>query len=125
MEDLIKNVEYFIEKHELKTKCNRPYYTHRRMYFYSTLRDAGLSYQRIADIFGKNHATVMNGIKRYKQLRATNDKLLYLDIADYDGRFKLHKKSYDLKKDILGATTVRDLDTIKGRVDNNLYKELI
>ena len=34
-------------------------------------------------------------------------------------------KGYDLKKDILGATTVRDLGTIKGRVDNNLYKELI
>ena len=125
MRDLINNVEYFIQKDELKTKCRRQYFVHRRMYFYSILRDAGVTYQDIADMFGKNHATVMYGIKRYKHLREAKDKLLLLDIADYDGRIKLYKKTYDLKKDILKATTICDLEIIKGRTDNNLYKELI
>jgi len=48
-----------------------------------------------------------------------------LDIADYDGKFKLHKHEYNLKRDILKATTIRDLEIIKGRTEKQLYKELI
>jgi histidyl-tRNA synthetase len=76
-------------------------------------------------MFELNHATVIHGINTYKNLKRTKDELLLLDIADYDGKFKFHKKTYDLKKDILKATTIRDLDKIKSRTENNLYKELI
>lgn len=125
MEDLIKNVEYFIEKDELKKKCRKRKYIHKRIFFFHTLRNAGLTYQRIAEMFGLNHATVLHGIKTYKNLKKTKDELLLLDIADYDGKFKFHKKTYDLKKDILKATTISDLGIIKRRTENNLYKELI
>jgi lysyl-tRNA synthetase class 2 len=47
-------------------------------------------------------------------------KAAFCTVADKSGQIQLY-----LKKDILGATTVRDLGTIKGRVDNNLYIELI
>jgi len=125
MEDLIKNVEYFIRKDELKKKCRKRKYIHKRIFFFYTLRNAGLTYQRIAEMFELNHATVIHGITTYKNLKRTKDELLLLDIADYDGKFKFHKKTYDLKKDILKATTIRDLDKIKSRTENNLYKELI
>jgi histidyl-tRNA synthetase len=125
MEDLIKNVEYFIRKDELKKKCRKRKYIHKRIFFFHTLRNAGLTYQRIAEMFELNHATVIHGINTYKNLKRTKDELLLLDIADYDGKFKFHKKTYDLKKDILKATTIRDLDKIKSRTSNNLYKELI
>ena len=125
MQDLINNVEYFIKKDGLKTKSRKPYFVHRRWYFYSVLRDAGVTYKSIAEMFEKNHASVIYGIRRYKQLRELKDKLLLLDIADYDGRIKLYKKTYDLKTDILKATTIWDLEIIKGRTENNLYKELI
>ena len=125
MEDLIRNVEYFIEKDGLKKRCRKPCYTHRRMYFYSILRDAGLTYRAIAEMFGGyNHGTIIQQIARYKALRKMKDKLLLLDIADYDGKIQLYKKTYDQKKDILKATTITDLDIIKGRVKNNLYNEL-
>ena len=64
MEDLIKNVKYFIEKHELKKKCIQPRYVHRRIYFFYILREAGATYQEIADLFDLNHATVIHGIKK-------------------------------------------------------------
>jgi len=125
MEDLIKNVKYFIEKHELKKKCRQPRYVHRRIYFFYILREAGATYQEIGDLFDLNHATVIHGIKRYKELRDTNDRLLHLDLVEYTGKIKLKKRTYNLRKDILKATTVTDLEIIKRRTENNLYKELI
>ncbi len=125
MEDLIKNVKYFIEKHDLKKKCRKPRYVHRRMYFFYVLREAGATFQHIADLFDLDHATVMHGIKRYKELRQTQDKLLLLDISEYTGKIKLKKRRYNLKKDILKATTIKDLEIIKGRTEKELYKELI
>jgi len=125
MEDLIKNVEYFIQKDELKKKCRKRKYIHKRIFFFHTLRNAGLTYQRIAEMFELNHATVIHGIRTYKNLKRTKDELLLLDIADYDGKFKFYKKTYDLKNDILKATTISDLGIIKRRTENNLYKELI
>jgi hypothetical protein len=83
-----------------------------------------MTYQDIGKMFGQHHATIIYGIKKYNQLRSINDKLLLLDIACYDGKFKVLKKNYNLKNDILKATTIRDLDIIKSRTKNNLYKEL-
>ena len=125
MEDLIKNVEYFIQKDGLKRKSRERKYIHKRIFFYYTLRNAGLTYQRIGDMFNRHHATVLHGIKTYKNLKKTKDPLLFLDIAEYDGKFKYYKKTYDLKTDILKATTIRDLQIIKGRTEKQLYKELI
>ena len=35
MEDLIKNVEYFIRKDELKKKCRKRKYIHKRIFFFT------------------------------------------------------------------------------------------
>ena len=125
MEDLIKKVQYHIRKDGLKSKCRKPYYIHRRMYLFNLLRNAGVTYNRIAELFDLNHATIIHGIKRYKNLKQTADAFLLLNIADYDTKFKLHKHEYNLKRDILKATTIRDLKIIKGRTEKQLYKELI
>ena len=125
MEDLIKKVQYHIQKDGLKSKCRKPYYIHRRMYLFNLLRNAGVTYNRIAELFDLNHATIIHGIKRYKNLKQTADAFLLLNIADYDTKFKLHKHEYNLKRDILKATTIRDLKIIKGRTEKQLYKELI
>ena len=125
MEDLIKNVKYYIEKDDLKKRCRKRKYIHKRIYFFYILREAGATYQEIADLFDLNHATVIHGIKRYKELRDTNDRLLHLDLVEYTGKIKLKKRTYNLRKDILKATTVTDLEIIKRRTENNLYKELI
>lgn len=125
MKNLISKVEYFIQKDGLKSKCRKPYYTHRRMYLFNLLRNAGVTYSRIAELFDLNHATIINGIRRYKWLKMTGDEFLLMDVAHYDQNFKLHKHEYNLKRDILKATTIRDLEIIKGRTEKQLYKELI
>ena len=125
MEDLINSVQHYIEKDELKKSCRERKYVHKRIYFFNVLRNAGLTYQLIGEMFGLNHATILHGIKTYKCLKKAKDPMLFLDIAEYDGKFKLHNTKYDLKTDILKATTIRDLEIIKGRTEKQLYKELI
>ena len=66
MEDLIRNVEYYIQKDELKKRCRERKYVHKRIFFFNTLRNAGYTYQRIGEMFGLNHATIVHGIKTYK-----------------------------------------------------------
>ena len=125
MEELMNSVLHYIEKDELKKRCRQRKYVHKRIYFFNVLRTAGYTYQSIGDLFGLNHATIVHGIKTYKVLKKAKDPLMFLDIAEYDGKFKLNNTKYDLKTDILKATTIRDLEIIKGRTEKELYKELI
>ena len=90
MEDLIRNVEHYIQKDELKKRCRQRKYVHKRIFFFNTLRNAGCTYQRIGDMFELNHATIVHGIKTYQYLKKAKDPLLFLDIAEYDGKFKFH-----------------------------------
>ena len=62
----------------------------------------------------KIRSQIVHGIKTYKKKKKAKDPLLFLDIAEYDGKFKFHNTKYDLKTDILKATTIRDLEIIKG-----------
>lgn len=127
MEDLIKVVEYFIQKDELKKRCRQRKYVHKRIYFFNVLRNAGCTYQRIGDMFGLNHTTILNGIKKYKELIHIKDKELLNDVEKYDKQIvlKVRKKVYNLKLDIMNATTIWDLEIIKNRTEKELYKELI
>jgi hypothetical protein len=87
MEELMNSVKHYIEKDELKKRCRQRKYIHKRIYFFNVLRNAGYTYQSIGDLFGLNHATIVHGIKTYKDLKKAKDPLLFLDIAEYDGKF--------------------------------------
>lgn len=123
MESLTKTVLYYVDKHDLKNRSRKPRFVHRRIYFFNMMREQGMTLREIGEIFNVHHATIIHGIKRYKELKSFNDKLLELDIACYNGKINYYKKTYDLKKDIMKATTVRDLEIIKSRTENDLYKE--
>ena len=127
MEDLIKNIEYCIQKDDLQNKCRKRIYVHRRMFFYYVLDKAGYNARKIGEMFGFDRTTVIHGIKSYKQLIDNKDKELLNDIEKYQKQsiFKVRKKVFNLKLDIMNATTIWDLEIIKNRTENNLYKELI
>ena len=122
MEDLIKSI---IKKDGLAKKCRLPHIVHKRIFLFNFLRNNGYGFKRIADLFNMTHATVMHGIKRYNELKITNDAMLQVDIEHYVDKLKDVKaavRKYNLEKDVRKATTVRDLDIIKRRLTNNLYE---
>ena len=122
MEDLIKSI---IKKDGLAKKCRTVDVVNKRIYLFNFLRNNGYTFNVIGNLFNLDHTTVIHGIKRYKELNATNDAMLQVDTERYVNLLKDVKAAvinYNLEKDVRKATTVRDLDIIKRRLTNNLYE---
>lgn len=122
MEDLIKQV---IEKDGLKKRNREQHIVHRRIFLFNLIRENGYTYAYIARLFNMNHATVLHGIKRYKELLSLNDVRLQVDTERYVQKFKDIEAAvikYNLEKDVRKATTITDLDIIKRRLDNGMYE---
>ena len=122
MEDLIKQV---IEKDGLKKRNREQHIVHRRIFLFNLLRENGYTYAKIARLFNMNHATVLHGIKRYKDLLSLNDVRLQVDTERYVQKFQDIEAAvikYNLEKDVRQATTITDLDIIKRRLNNNMYE---
>jgi len=122
MEDLIKEV---IEKDGLKKRNREQHIVHRRIFLFNLLRENGYTYAYIARLFNMNHATVLHGIKRYKDLLSLNDVRLQVDTERYAQKFEDIEEAvikYNLEKDVRKATTITDLDIIKRRLDNGMYE---
>ena len=121
MEDLIKEV---IEKDGLKKRNREQHIVHRRIFLFNLLRENGYTYEYIARLFNMNHATVLHGIKRYKDLLSLNDVRLQVDTERYAQKFQDVEEAvikHNLEKDVRKATTITDLDIIKRRLDNGMY----
>lgn len=122
MVDLIKEV---IEKDGLKKRNREQHIVHRRIFLFNLLRENGYTYEYIARLFNMNHATVLHGIKRYKDLLSLNDVRLQVDTERYAQKFEDIEEAvikYNLEKDVRKATTITDLDIIKRRLNNNMYE---
>ncbi len=122
MEDLIKEV---IEKDGLKKRNREQHIVHRRIFLFNLLRENGYTYAYIARLFNMNHATVLHGIKRYKELLSLNDVRLQVDTERYVQKFEDIEAAvikYNLEKDVRKATTITDLDIIKRRLNNGMYE---
>ena len=122
MEDLIKQV---IEKDGLASKERFSPLINKRMYMFTIMRKHGMNFEKIGSFFNRNHATIIHGIKRYKDLTKYEDEMLKIDTEEYEqvfGKIPVPKKTYNLEKDVRKATTIQDLDIIKRRIDNNLYE---
>ncbi len=122
MEDLIKEV---IEKDGLASKERFSPLINKRMYMYTIMRKHGMNFQKIGSFFNRNHATIIHGIKRYKDLTKSKDAMLKVDTEEYEqifGKIPVPKERYNLEKDVRKATTITDLDIIKRRLDNGMYE---
>lgn len=122
MEDLIKQV---IQKDGLDSKERFSPLINKRMYMYTIMRKHGMNFQKIGSFFNRNHATIIHGIKRYKDLTKSKDVMLKVDTEEYEqifGKIPVPKERYNLEKDVRKATTIADLNIIKRRLNNNLYK---
>lgn len=123
MENLIKEV---IEKDGLKKRNREQHIVHRRIFLFNLLRENGYTFYKIAKLFNLHHATVIHGIKRYKDLSNLNDVKLKVDTESYLNAFKNIEAAvvkYNLEKDVRIATTIQDLDIIKRRLENGMYNE--
>jgi chromosomal replication initiation ATPase DnaA len=72
MENKIERVMQVIEKDGLITKSRYRTFLDRRSYLYAMLNKNGMSLVEIGRLFNKNHATIINGIKKLTHDSKTN-----------------------------------------------------
>lgn len=130
----LEKINDLIEKYSLKEKTRRRDVLFKRYYIYNELRNYGLSLSMIGEIFGKNHATILHGLRVHK------DMLSYRDVdyvaetcaiqADLDGLefpniSKVFKRDryYDLKEDLLEAKNFITFKRIQRRLKMGFYEK--
>jgi hypothetical protein len=120
MEEIIK----YIEDNNLNTRHRYRHFSYKRFYLYNLLREEGFTFYDIADMFNRNHASVIHGLKTHKDLMATKDKIYLDQIDELVLMFESKPTSHDLVSDIMNCYSLERLKKIKFRIKNNLYKEL-
>jgi hypothetical protein len=73
--DLLRSTIQVVVGCDIKNKTKKTDYTYARMVFYVLMRNQGCTLQSIGDYVGKDHATVLVGIKQFYNL-ITQDKYL-------------------------------------------------
>ncbi len=123
-----------IEIHQLTTKTRRRDVLFKRYYIFNELREAGLNLMQIAEIFGKNHATIINGLRVHKELLSYKDSDYVSEtkiISEYLGDSKFlndlnlykRKKVYDLRQDVLNSTNFQHVKRIQRRIKLGYYEK--
>ena len=81
----IENIRLYIQAECLDGKCRKRGLVDQRSYLYHMLRkEAGMTLVKIGEMFNKDHATIMHGLKSYEALK--DSKLFIVNtskIADY------------------------------------------
>ena len=118
MEEIIK----YIEDNNLAKVSRKREVIYPRYYIFNKLRDQGYTLEYIANIFNKDHCTILHGIKIHKMYTKQKDKIY----------FQLTEKERDLFGDkhlirplhieVLDCEDLKALKLIKKRIKLNLYE---
>lgn len=119
--DFIQNVIEVVERHDLKKVSRKQEIIYPRYYIYSLLRDAKYSLSAIGRIFGKDHATVLHGIRMHKLFMKQNDKVYEMLIEQVKSEIYITPKEYNLKEEVLKCTSIKKLEIIKKQILENYY----
>lgn len=130
----LEKINELIEKYSLKENTRRRDVLFKRYFIFNELRVYGLSLSMIGEIFGKNHATVLNGLRVHKDMLSYRDadyasetaaiqaELAGLEFAWISSPFK-RDRYYDLKEDILQAKNFITFKRIQRRVKMGFYEK--
>ena len=119
-----EQIEQYINQNELLKKSRKHVYTYPRFYLYNKLREQGYSLIYIARMFGKNHASVIHGIRTHKNLTLFKDSL-YTDLTkEVSNIFDEPEKIHSLSLEVLDCSSLKELKLIKTRIKLGMYENL-
>lgn len=87
----LEKVNTIIENDQLNVKSRSRPKTHKRYFLYKKMREAGMSLESIGKYFGRDHATVIHGIKMHEMFSQLKDIVYLNDTEEYDNLFQVHK----------------------------------
>ena len=117
----LEEVQYVIEKHDLKQKGRYMHMIYKRYYLYNVLKKDGMTLSQIGRLFNQSHCTVLNGIKKHEDYMAYKDPAYMLHTRDLRERFVLPQYYKPLKQRILECYTIEKLEKLKEQIRCNYY----
>ena len=117
----LEEVQYIIDKFDLKEKCRFMPVLYRRYYLYHVLQKDGMTLSQIGRLFNQNHCTVLNGIKKHEDYMAYKDPAYMLHTRDLREIFVLPQYYMPLKQTILEIYTIEKLEILKEQIRCNYY----
>ena len=117
----LEEVQYVIEKHDLKEKGRYMHMIYKRYYLYNVLRKDGMTLSQIGRLFNQSHCTVLNGIKKHEDYMDYKDPAYMLHTRDLREIFVLPQYYMPLKQTILEIYTIEKLEILKEQIRCNYY----
>lgn len=130
----LEKINYIIDRYGLKEKTRRRDVIFKRYFIYNELRNYGMSLTMIGEIFEKNHATILHGLRVHKDMLSYRDvdyiaetsaiqtQLEGLDFPNA-GNFFRRNRYYDLREDLLAAKNFVQFKRIQRRLKMGFYEK--
>ena len=119
---MIQQIKELIIQDELATKSRQRGRIYKRSYLYAILREEGWNLSDIGNLFNRNHATVINGLKIHDAFYS-KDKIYDKYIKQYKSIFnpvvEIEKDS--IYQDIMNCHNTTQLRLIKERIVSGWY----
>ena len=93
--EFLEKVMVLVEQDNLNVPSRVQVKNHKRYFLYKKMRDMGLTFEQIGEYFGRDHATVMIGIKKHELYTEIKDSKYLKDIKEYDNLFQNDQRYID------------------------------
>jgi hypothetical protein len=119
--DFMSNVIEIIDRYKLKRNDRHQAIIYKRYYLYAQLHAAKLSLSHIGLLFGKDHATVINGLKKHDWFMKSKDKIYLHHVQPIINDLTHTPEPTDLIGDIMKCHSMEQLGIIKMNINRNYY----
>ena len=93
--EFLEKVMVLIEQDNLNIPSRSQPKSHKRYFLYKKMREMGLTFEQIGEYFGRDHATIIHGVKKHDIYMEINDTKYLKDIEEYDNLFQDNQRDID------------------------------
>lgn len=108
---MLDNIRFIVKKYDLDSPSRVREKAYRRFFMYDQLYPM-MTLAKIGELFNRDHATVLKGIREARMFESARDKY-YLDIVK------------DIRKDLCSTGTEDDVQRVTAGVYDSIYSILI
>ena len=90
----MEKIEHKVQEDDLLRKCRKREKVFKRMFIYNMMFNHDIQVTQIGRFFNRNHASIINALKVYENLKSTKDQELIAVLFEYMKYFE----QYDIKK---------------------------
>jgi len=126
MSEFIDKINYLIERDGLNARNRKREIIYRKCYLQSKLRELGMNFRQIGEMFNQHHASVIHNIKTHKIMSELYADIYSTEISDYVAELtglKFEPPKRNLVEDIMYCNKLYDLRIIKRRIKENYYDD--